>query len=103
MRLHFSLKRRLPNANNNTDGLPSSSSRRRYSVDSLERLVEDRLRNRPPAYTPDQDKPPSYEDSFLDPSSRHPSLRVPVSALYGPKHNLIVTVFKFAYFFFIAL
>ncbi len=74
------LKRRLRRNASNVDGIPSSSSSgRRYSVDSLERLVEDRLRNRPPPYTPDQDKPPSYEDSFQDPSSRHPS-PTPVSA-----------------------
>lgn len=74
------LKRRLRRNASNVDGMPSSSSSgRRYSVDSLERLVEDRLRNRPPPYTPDQDKPPSYEDSFQDPSSRHPS-PTPVSA-----------------------
>lgn len=83
------LKRRLRRNASNVDGMPSSSSsRRRYSVDSLERLVEDRLRNRPPPYTPDQDKPPSYEDSFQDPSSRHPS-PTPVSAEFWPFYQLV--------------
>ncbi len=49
--------------------MSSSASRRRYSRDSFDRLVEDRLRNRPPPYSPDQDKPPSYEESFFDSSS----------------------------------
>jgi hypothetical protein len=64
------LKRRLPNSTNS--GAMSSTSRR-YSADSFDRLVEDRLRNRPPPYSPDQDKPPSYEESFHDTSNRHHS------------------------------
>ncbi|XP_057373881.1 uncharacterized protein LOC130694793 [Daphnia carinata] len=61
-----SLKRRLPD-NNNSGTSPTS---RRYSSDSFDRLVEDRLRNRPPPYSQDHDKPPSYEESFQDSSSR---------------------------------
>ncbi|XP_046440435.1 uncharacterized protein LOC124191317 [Daphnia pulex] len=63
-------KRRFPNSNNS--GAASSTSRR-YSTDSFDRLVEDRLRNRPPPYSPDQDKPPSYEESFHDTTHRHHS------------------------------
>lgn len=62
-----SLKRRFPGTNNSATSSPTS---RRYSSDSLDRLVEDRLRNRPPPYSPDHDKPPSYEESFHDSSSR---------------------------------
>lgn len=46
--------------------------------------MEDRLRNRPPPYTPDQDKPPSYEDSFQDPIGLHPS---PTAVSIGPSHK----------------
>ncbi|KAI9557079.1 hypothetical protein GHT06_016877 [Daphnia sinensis] len=62
-----SLKRRLPGTNNSGTSSPTS---RRFSSDSFDRLVEDRLRNRPPPYSPDHDKPPSYEESFHDSSSR---------------------------------
>ncbi|EFX74225.1 hypothetical protein DAPPUDRAFT_252038 [Daphnia pulex] len=63
-------KRRFPDSSNS--GAASSTSRR-YSTDSFDRLVEDRLRNRPPPYSPDQDKPPSYEESFHDTTHRHHS------------------------------
>ena len=59
------LKRQLPDAG-------GSSLGRRHSADSFERIVEDRLRDRPPPYSSDQDKPPSYEESFND-FSRLPS------------------------------
>ena len=61
---------RLKRRSEGNDSGMSSSARRRYSADSsLDRLVEAQLRNRPPPYSPDQDKPPSYEESFLDSSS----------------------------------
>ena len=64
---------------------PSASSRR--SIDSMERLVQDRLRNRPPPYsTAEADKPPSYEESFNDPCTPPP--RSPVSL---PPYEQLVT------------
>jgi len=57
------LKRRWHGA----DGHAASPSARR-SLDSVERLIQDRMRNRPPPYeTAEADKPPTYENSFSDP------------------------------------
>jgi len=55
------------NAGNGHSGVRSSvPNSRRLSTNSLERLVDHRLQDCPPPYSPDADKPPSYEESFDD-------------------------------------
>ena len=71
------LKRRWHGA----DGHTASPSARR-SLDSVERLIQDRMRNRPPPYeTAEADKPPTYENSFSDPCTP-PQFDVPVPLSY---------------------